>query len=104
MASRDGFGFEDPRIVVKVKHRPSTTIGSQDIRAFVGGRHPDDRGFYVSTSGFTKEKQYEAERASIPVTIMGLHELVEAIVESYEDLDVETRRLVPLRRIYWPVT
>ncbi len=68
IASPDGFGFEQPRIVVEVKHRPSSAMGSQEIRSFLGGRHKDDKGLYVSTGGFTKDAKYEAERASVPLT------------------------------------
>jgi restriction system protein len=101
VASPDGFGFESPRIVVEVKHR-SDAIGSQHIRSFLGGRHPDDKGLYVSTGGFTKDAYYEAERASIPITLMNIDDLVEAMTEHYEDLDIQTKQLLPLRRIYWP--
>ena len=71
VASRDGLGFEDPRIVVEVKHR-NATMGSQEIRGFLGGRHESDKGLYVSTGGFTKDARYEAERARIPLTLMDL--------------------------------
>jgi len=101
VASPDGFGFEAPRIVVEVKHRRQT-MGSQEVRSFLGGRHRDDKGLYVSTGGFTREAYYEAERANIPVTLMNLDDLVEAITEHYEALDIETKQLIPLKRIYWP--
>lgn len=103
VASPDGFGFESPRIVAEVKHRPNSSMGSQEIRSFVGGRHPDDKGLYVSTGGFTQDARYEAERAKVPVTLMGLDELVEALIDYYEHMDAEARRLVPLRRVYWPI-
>jgi restriction system protein len=53
IASPVGFGFENPRIIVEVKHRREQ-MGSQQIRSFIGGRHKDDRGLYVSTGGFTR--------------------------------------------------
>ena len=102
IASPDGFGFESPRIVVEVKHRQGA-MGSQEIRSFLGGRHKDDKGLYVSTGGFTKDARYEAERASIPLSLMDIDELVEAIIDNYEDLDNETKQLLPLRRLYWPI-
>jgi len=102
VASPDGFGFEQPRIVVEVKHRPNQAMGSQEIRSFLGGRHKDDRGLYVSTGGFSKEAKYEADRASIPLTLMDIDDLVDAVVEYYEQLDLETRTLLPLSKIYWP--
>lgn len=101
IASPDGFGFEAPRIVVEVKHRRGA-MGSQEIRSFVGGRHKDDKGLYVSTGGFTKDAQYEAERSSIPLTLMDLDEIADAITDHYETMDSETRALLPLTRIYWP--
>ena len=101
VASPDGFGFEDPRIVVEVKHR-NNAMTSQEIRSFIGGRHEADKGLYVSTGGFTKDARYEAERARIPLTLMDLDDLVKALLERYEDMDVEMQALIPLRKIYWP--
>ena len=102
VASPDGLGLEQPRIVVEVKHRPNSQMGSQEIRSFLGGRHKDDKGLYVSTGGFTKDAKYEADRASIPLTLMDIDDLVDLIIENYEDLDMETRTLLPLTRVYWP--
>jgi len=101
VASPDGFGFEAPRIIVEVKHRQGS-MGAQAIRSFLGGRHPQDKGLYVSTGGFSKDAHYEAERANIPVHLMSIDDLVEALIEVYDKLDVETKQLVPLKRIYWP--
>lgn len=102
IASPDGFGFENPRIVVEVKHR-SGQMGSQDIRSFLGGRHKDDRGLYVSTGGFSKDAYYEADRANVPLTLWTLDNLVRALVDHYDNTDAETKRLVPLKRRYLPV-
>jgi len=102
VASPDGFGFESPRIVVEVKHRRAA-MGAQDVRSFLGGRHKDDKGLYVSTGGFTKDAYYEAERANIPLTLMSLDQLVHALLEHYEALDLDTKQLVPLKKIYWPM-
>jgi restriction system protein len=102
VASPDGLGFEDPRIVVEVKHR-SASMGSQEIRSFLGGRHANDKGLYVSTGGFSKDARYEAERAAIPLTLMDLDDLVKSLLDHYEKMDVDMQRLIPLRKIYWPV-
>ena len=101
VASPDGFGFEHPRIVVEVKHRKGQ-MGSQEICSFLGGRHKDDRGLYVSTGGFTKDAQYEADRAAIPLQLWTLDRLVRALIEHYPATDAETKRIVPLKRLYWP--
>jgi restriction system protein len=102
VASPDGFGFEQPRIIVEVKHRKGQ-MGSQEVRSFLAViRHAGDKGLYVSTGGFSREAYYEAERATNPITLMDLDDLVEAILEHYERMDLETRVLLPLRRLYWP--
>ena len=101
LASPDGFGFEQPRIVVEVKHRKGT-MGSQDVRSFLGGRHKDDRGLYVSTGGFTKDARYEADRSTVPLTLWTLEELTKALLDNYEQADSRTRALVSLRTFYAP--
>lgn len=101
IASPDGFGLEQPRIVVEVKHR-TQSMGSQEIRSFLGGRHKDDKGLYVSTGGFTKDARYEADRAQIPLTLMDIDELVTEVLHNYEQMDVETKMLLPLTKVYWP--
>lgn len=101
MASPDGFGFEHPRIVVEVKHRKDQ-MNSHAIRSFLGGRHKDDRGLFVSTGGFSKDAYYEADRAAVPLSLWTLDSLVRTLVEHYDSTDSETKRLVPLKRLYIP--
>jgi hypothetical protein len=68
----------------------------------VGGRKPGDKCLYVSTGGFAKDAHYEADRASVPLTLVPLPALRKLLVDHYEDLDAETRALVPLKKLYWP--
>ena len=71
-ASPDGIGLQEPRIFVEVKHRTETKMGAKEIRAFLGGRKPGDKCLYVSTGGFAKDAHYEADRASVPLTLVPL--------------------------------
>jgi restriction system protein len=34
---------------------------------------------------------------------MDLDDLVKTLLEHYEKMDVDMQRLIPLRKIYWPV-
>ncbi|MDX2212345.1 MAG: restriction endonuclease [Oculatellaceae cyanobacterium bins.114] len=99
-ASPDGLGLEEPRIFVEVKHRPNTSIGSQDIRSFIGGRSSGDRCLYVSTGGYSREARYEADRSNIPINLLGIVELRKLFVDYYDKLDEEIKSLIPLKRIY----
>ncbi|HEY8936802.1 MAG TPA: restriction endonuclease [Cyclobacteriaceae bacterium] len=102
-ASPDGLGLVEPRIKVEVKKRTTDKIGAPDIRNFIGGMRGSDKGIYVATTGFTKEARYESERANFPITLVDSDLLVELIIENYEALTPETKALIPLRKIYWPV-
>jgi len=102
IASPDGFGFQQPRIVIEVKHRKGS-MGAPEIRSFVGGLRQNDNGLYVSTGGFTREARYEADRTNQNLTLIDADDLGKAIVEHYDRMDSETRALLPLRKIYWPV-
>jgi restriction system protein len=101
VASPDGLGLEQPRIRVEVKHR-GATMGASELRSFIGGLRQSDRGLYVSTGGFTKEARYEAERSTIPVTLIDIDELAELLLSNYDNADAETRALMPLIKLYWP--
>ena len=101
IASPDGLGLSEPRIVVEVKHRKGQ-MGSPEIRSFTGGMRPGDKGLYISTGGYSKEAKYEAERSNNPVTLVDSDMLVNLIIQYYDKFDTEARSLVPLTKIYWP--
>jgi restriction system protein len=101
LATPDPLGLEDPRIHVEVKHRAGKASPGM-IRSFLGGRGPGDRGIFVSTGGFTREARYEADRASIPVQLLDIEDLVRLLIENYSELKPDIARIVPLRRIWWP--
>jgi restriction system protein len=101
-ASPDGLGFVEPRIKTEVKHRPNEIIGAQTLRSFIGALRSGDKGLYVSTGGFTKDAKYEAERATVPLTLIDLDELAQLVTEHYAKFDTEGQTLLPLVRIYWP--
>jgi restriction system protein len=101
IASPDGLGLEQPRIRVEVKHR-NESIGAPTLRSFIGGLRTNDRGLFVSTGGFTREARYEAERSTVPVTLIDIDELADLLIRNYDNVDMETRTLIPLAKVYWP--
>lgn len=103
IASPDGLGLQQPRIIAEVKHRARESMGAPQIRSFLGGLRSGDQGLYVSSGGYTREAKYEADRANVPVKLIDLDELASLIVEHYDRFDAEGRSLIPLIRVYWPV-
>lgn len=102
IASPDGLGLEEPRILVEVKHRKDA-MGAPEIRSFLGGFRAGCKGIYVSTGGFSKEARYEADRANFTLTLIDLDDLADLIISNYDNFDPDGRALIPLRKIYWPV-
>jgi restriction system protein len=78
-------------------------MGAPEVRAFAGGLRHADKGLYVSTGGFSREARYEADRATYPLTLMDMSDLAKAIVENYDSMDLETRTILPMKKLYWPV-
>ena len=105
IASPDGLEMTEPIIKAEVKHKTKSKekVGAPDIRNFIGGLRNSTKGIYVSTTGFSKDAIQEADRANFYITLIDLDRLVELITEYYEMLDVDTKALVPLKRIYWPL-
>mgnify|MGYP002279527669 FL=1 len=103
LASPDGLGLEDPKIKVEVKHRKNSSMGAPEIRNFLGGLRPGDRALYISTGGFTREARYEADRSNVPLTLVDADLLVQLTIQNYDQFDPDTRAMLPLKKIYWPI-
>jgi restriction system protein len=102
-ASPDGLGLTHPRIFVEVKHRQNEQIGSKDIRNLIAGRNAQqDKCLFVSTGGYSKDAKLEADRSTVPVTLLDLDDLADLLVQYYENIDPETKALIPLVKVYWP--
>lgn len=101
-ASPDGLLLEEPRILIEVKHQKGK-MGAEAIRSFLillkGGR----KGLYISTGGFSKDAKYEAERSTDQITLIDANNLVKLIIQNYDNFDVDTKLLIPLTKIYWPI-
>lgn len=63
------------------------------LRCADGGVLPERR---------TRDAKYEADRAAVPLSLLDLDDLVALALELYDVLDVEAKRLLALKRLYWP--
>jgi len=103
VAHPDAFGFEQPCIKVQVKHTKGS-IGAPDVRNFRSVIGPDEKGLFISTGGFTNEALHEPERAGQPLTLMDRDQFVDLLTEHYDSLEPEYQAMVPLKKVYIPVT
>jgi len=80
LAHKDAFGFEKPKL-----------LGANPI---------DANSIFVSTGGFTSHAVKVAKHNGVKT--IDLAELVQFVLQWYEDLPVETKALLPLKKIYVP--
>ena len=99
IAAPDVFGFEQPRIIVQVKHRRSR-VGLDDVQRLKGTLRAGEKGLFVSTGGFASgvEKQ-----AGPDITLLDGQKIVEYFIDYYENISSEYKAKVPLKRVYLPV-
>lgn len=101
VASRDPLAVEPPIIKVQVKAQPNSKASPDLVRQLAGVLGDGDRGVFVSTGGFTRAARSDAQFSS--VTLIDLPRLRELYVDYYDKLDQDTRSLLPLRRLLFPV-
>ncbi|MCK4593508.1 restriction endonuclease [bacterium] len=102
IASPDPLHLEQPRIKVQVK-KWEGTVGGETMRSFIGTLQAEDKGLFVSFGGYTKDAFYEAERSNRPLTLLDRQSFTKLLLESYEKLNHEFQRKIPLKKIFIPI-
>ena len=99
IAAPDVFGFEQPRIIVQVKHRQGMAAAG-DVQRLKGALQTGENGLFVSTGGFTKDAK---RLAAQNLTLLDGDKVVDYFIEHYESMPSEYKAKVPLKRVYLPV-
>jgi len=100
IAHKDELGFEPPIIKVQVKSTEGN-IGSPDVQALYGTVESREHGLLVTLGSFTAQARNFARNKSNLRLIDG-DELVDLILQHYEELDSRYKGLIPLKRVYVP--
>lgn len=100
IAAPDVFGFEEPRIVVQVKHRKGAASGPEITQLRGSANSNSGKGLFVSTGGFTPEAR---RSAGADIALMDSEKVVDYFLEHYETMPSEYKAKVPLKHVYLPV-
>jgi restriction system protein len=100
VAHRDELGFEPPIIKVQVKSSEGN-VGSPEVSALYGNVASGEFGLLVTLGGFTAPAENFA-RGKSNLRLVDGDDLVELILQHYEDLDSRYKGLIPLKRVYVP--
>ncbi|MEC8424783.1 MAG: restriction endonuclease, partial [Myxococcota bacterium] len=103
-AAPNVLGLQEPMLHVRIEHRPDTPVDAARVATLAAAVPADARVLLVSTGGFTRAARERAQPTSraAHLTLLDMAELRRTLLDHYERLDLETRSLVPLTRIYWP--
>ena len=102
IAYNDPLGTTQPRIIVQVKHKPSSNISSDEIQKLAGTlKRTSDVGIFVTSGDFSKPAEKEARNSREHIELIGFDRLVELWTEYYRELDDENKSMLPLHPIYF---
>ena len=73
-----------------------------EIRSFIGILKGNDKGLYVSFGGYTRNVLNEIDKSNKIITLLDNNDLIDKIIENYDNFDSETKLLLPLNKIYIP--
>ena len=100
IAHKDELGFEPPIIKVQVKSVDGS-VGDPTVSALYGKIGAGEFGLFVTLGTFTKQAVNFASSKSNLRLIDG-DELVDLILQHYEEFDSRYKGLLPLKRVYIP--
>lgn len=98
----DPLGTKPPRIIVQVKHRPETSVPSDDIQRLVGTMKRDsDVGIFVTSGDFSNPAKNEARMSGKHVELIDFDRFIELWQSHYSKMTDEQKNMLPLHPIYF---
>lgn len=101
IAHKDELGLQPPIIKVQVKCVDGN-VGDPDVSALYGKVDPSEVGLFVTLGGFSAQARSFAQTKH-NLRLLDGEELLDLILEHYENLDPQHQAVIPLERIYVPV-
>lgn len=100
IAHKDELGFEPPIIKVQVKSSDGT-VGDPVVSALYGKVEQSEFGLLVTLGTFTKQA-WNFARGKSNLRLIDGNELIDLVLQHYEQFDSRYKGLLPLKRVYIP--
>lgn len=100
IAYKDSLGLEPPIIKVQVKSGDGS-VGDPVVSALCGKVAANEYGLLVTLGTFTS-KAIEFAKSKNNLRLIDANDLIELILEHYEQFDSRYKGLLPLKRVYIP--
>lgn len=101
VAFKDELGFQPPIIKVQVKSMENGGVSDPSVAALYGRLSAGEFGLVVTLGGFTS-KATQFARGKSNLKLINGDELVDLVLEHYEQFDSRYKGLLPLKRVYVP--
>lgn len=102
LAYTDPLGVKPPRIIVQVKHRPDSSISSDDIQRLAGTmKRSSDVGIFITSGSFSKPAELEARSSDKHIELIDFQRFIDLWQEHYHKMDDVQKNMLPLQSIYF---
>lgn len=102
IAYTDPLGTKPPRIIVQVKHRPDSSISSDDIQRLVGTmKRESDVGIFVTSGDFGNPAKLEARNSGKHIELIDFDRFIDLWTKYYDKMNDETKYMLPLHPVYF---
>lgn len=101
LAGTGPLGLDSPTLIVEVKSGASA-IGAPVVRGLQGAMlsHRAEQGLLVAWGGITKEARAEIRKDRLTMRVWDADDLLDQVLDVYEDLDETIRAQIPLQRAW----
>ncbi|MEO5995438.1 MAG: Mrr restriction system protein [Chitinophagaceae bacterium] len=98
----DPLGTKPPRIIVQVKHRPESTVPSDDIQRLIGTMKRDtDVGIFVTSGDFSNSAKQEARSSGKHIELIDFDRFIQLWQDHYKKMDDKQKNMLPLQPIFF---
>jgi restriction system protein len=100
IAHKDEFGFEPPLIKCQVKSEEGT-IKLEPVEKLYSRVNQNEYGLFITLSSYNEKVRSFAE-AKHNLRLIDGYELVDIILEHYDELDTKYKNKIPLNKVFLP--
>jgi len=100
IAHKDEFGFVPPLVKCQVKSEEGT-INLDPVEKLCSRVKPTEYGLFITLSGYN-DKAYRYAESQHNLRLIDGYELVDIILEHYDELDTKYKNTIPLNKVFLP--
>jgi restriction system protein len=102
IAYTDPLGTKPPRIIVQVKHKPTTKISPDEIQKLAGTmKRSTDVGIFVTSGEFSPKAKIESRSSDKHIELIDFDRFISLWQEHYPKMSYEQKSELPIHPIYF---